>query len=78
MVGFDRTYEGLKHPRLEPHRERILEGFDRTYESLKPLFHTTLKNALPGFDRTYEGLKQLKTLVEQEMEKDVLTVPMRV
>jgi len=58
MMGFDRTYEGLKRkPGREGHPHG--PGFDRTYEGLKLRLQATPPIATTqSFDRTYEGLKR--------------------
>ena len=36
MIGFDRTYEELKHVIRRRKKSGLNYGFDRTYEELKP------------------------------------------
>ena len=55
-MGFDRTYEGLKHDVGEAPL-LVLPGFDRTYEGLKLRLGQRGRGRAGRFDRTYEGLK---------------------
>ena len=76
LIGFQRTYEELKHYILE-----LLSGndagFQRTYEELK-LQHFKPASCLPfSFQRTYEELKLGTGADGEPVLKVVFSVPMR-
>ena len=76
-VGFDRTYEELKHTcRLskETGKER---SFDRTYEELKLASVQITRIRWSSFDRTYEELKPRYPYPYTSLYGKVLIVPMR-